>query len=598
MPLVVDQTIGEEIQHGGGGGGGGGAFPDVENYVIVSNTAVPESGKVYTNISSAISYINSLPLSSTNRAVIHVYSKEDTSNFTIPLFCTVLGATAGAILSGTITASGIIAPDADVYNPAKYPTLDNFIITGTITFAGLSTLLEGNLIIKNCDITLGSGGIVTGPTYQGVCNIFKSFVRRLEYKKALSFRIVDSIVGGVFTFNSSTTQQVNFESCTFERQPTYPPTDTEMHIDADVDEQMQVRLYGCLITSKPKLFSIGNGWFFTNACLSHHEAYCDISNFNGQYVNEGNVYVKGMGVTSTQGTVDKALDELFLTKSQKFLGWQNNHNYLVDDYILDDDVLYRCIANHNSGASKATNLAQETNWRVIKSEKFRTVTANTTINATDTYIMVDATSNNITITVPPGNSFPAYSKIIIVRVDNSSNYVEIKPSAGSLNGQSSAPADRQYLAFQYQKLHLTPDKTNPDWFVAGEGITGFYSPTFGDFTNITSVSILGARYNSVPGVNQANNLVSALGNPTTVQAIILVETTASGTYSEFTMTLPKNWEGLTNDIIGSGSIKATSDVGTVHIEEVSLTKIKVAFKSLTASPDSCKINLSFTYSVV
>lgn len=597
MPLVVDQTIGEEIQYEGGGGGGGGAFPDVENYVIVSNAAVPESGKVYNTIAAAITYINSLPLSSTNRAVIHVYSKEDTSNFTIPLFCTVLGATAGAILSGTITASGIIAPDADVFNPAKYPTLDNFIITGTITFAGLSTLLEGNLIIKNCDITLGSGGIVTGSTYQGICNIFKSFVRRLTYQQATIFKIVDSVVGGVFTFNSSTTKQVNFESCTFERQPTYPSTDTEMHIDAEVGVQMQVVLNGCLITREPKLFSTGNGWFFTNACLSDREAYCDISSFNGHYVNQGNVYVKGMGVTSTQGTVDKALDELFLTKSQKFLGWQNNHNYLVDDYILDDDVLYRCIANHNSGVSKDINLAQETNWRVIKGEKHRIVTANTTVNATDSYLLIDASAGDITVTFPQGNSTPIATKIILIRIDSSAHTV-IATAAGSFNGQPS-PLNYQYLAFQYQKLHAVPDKANADWYISGEGITGFYSPTFDDFTNITSVNILNARYTSIPGINYANKLNDGLGIPTKIEACVEVETTASGTYSEFSMTLPRKWEGASlNDIIGSGSIKATSDVAAVHIEELTLTKVKIAFKSLTASPDSCKINLSFTYSVV
>lgn len=99
-----------------GTGGAGGSFPAVENYVIVSDIATPEPGKVYNTIATAITYINTLTLSATNRAMIHVYSKEDTSNFIIPLYCAVVGAVTGALNKVKIIFTSLSAGATDRIN--------------------------------------------------------------------------------------------------------------------------------------------------------------------------------------------------------------------------------------------------------------------------------------------------------------------------------------------------------------------------------------------------------------------------------------------------------------------------------------------------
>jgi len=87
----------------------------------------------------------------------------------------------------------------------------------------------------------------------------------------------------------------------------------------------------------------------------------------------------------------------------------------------------------------------------------KVITSDYTIQYSDYYIIVNASSNNITLTLPL--NIDIGTSYIIKRIDNSSNIVEILPSESMLiDGQSSMNVKNQYSCYS-----ITTDSNN--WFI-------------------------------------------------------------------------------------------------------------------------------------
>lgn len=579
-------------------GGGGGSFPNVENYVIVSDIATPEVGKVYNTIADAITYINTLSLSINNRAMIHVYSKEDTSNFTIPLFCWVIGARDNGILSGTISAAGIVALDATLLRFEKFPTLENFIITGTINFTGLSTFLDGNLIIKNCVIPSTGGGIVTGATYQGVCIIFDSQVYKLTYQSSTIFNFVRSFIGGTYSFSSSTTKQVTFESCNMADTDVFPTTSSTMSVDAS-SGQMQLIFVGCLFKVKPVVTSTGaSGYIYTRACLTNFDKYFDLTGYTGNYINESNVYIKSnVNTIATATQVDLALDELYLTKQGAFKSWTPSTAYKFGDIILRDFVFYQCYTDHTSGLTFEADTTDTSKWiSLAKGFKSKVITSNSTISWNDRIVLVDASAGDVTLDFDANNKpllVNDSKRVTIIRIDDSQNIVKMYNNAGSytVNGELTLPTKYQFLVFKYQAVDAI--WTENDIKVIGYNISANYVPAVTLGTNMVSATIKKAVV-STAGASINANAGSIFGTPIEVDLIIDVETTAGATLSDFEIDVPRNSGWDIDNLGGVGVIKGASAVGVVAAVTGALNKVKLIFTSLSAGATD-RINLKFSY---
>ncbi len=74
-----------------------------------------------------------------------------------------------------------------------------------------------------------------------------------------------------------------------------------------------------------------------------------------------------------------------------------------------------------------------------------TKTSSYTITGTDVVIFADATSGNVTITLPAASSFSGYN-FYIKRIDSSSNTCSVASSGGTIDGTSSFSLDTQYFA--------------------------------------------------------------------------------------------------------------------------------------------------------
>jgi hypothetical protein len=80
------------------------------------------------------------------------------------------------------------------------------------------------------------------------------------------------------------------------------------------------------------------------------------------------------------------------------------------------------------------------------------VTSNTTLSAATTFVTVDATSGNITITLAAASNLkPIYVK----RTDSSANTVTIQPASGTIDGGSTYA-----IVAQYEAATFVPDGTN------------------------------------------------------------------------------------------------------------------------------------------
>ncbi len=85
-------------------------------------------------------------------------------------------------------------------------------------------------------------------------------------------------------------------------------------------------------------------------------------------------------------------------------------------------------------------------------------TANYTITSSDTVIMADATSGNVTITLPVASGVSGY-RFFVKRTDASGNTVSVARSGSdTIDGQTS-----QSLALQYTSLTIVSDGSN--WYI-------------------------------------------------------------------------------------------------------------------------------------
>jgi hypothetical protein len=106
----------------------------------------------------------------------------------------------------------------------------------------------------------------------------------------------------------------------------------------------------------------------------------------------------------------------------------------------------------------------------------RTVTGNATLTVNDFLLLADATSGNLTVTLPSATTIKGAGSPFfrIVKIDSSANTVTVSPAAGTLNGAAS-----KALNAQYQSLDVQSDGTN--YFIAaahGISMVGFTVPSF------------------------------------------------------------------------------------------------------------------------
>ena len=578
-------TLGDNVGGGGGGGGGGGSFPDVENYFIVSDIATPVPGKVFTTIAAAMIHVNTLTLSPTNKAVIDVYSKEDSSNFTIPLYVSVVAARNGSRLTGIVTTSGVLTFDPDLINYYKYPTLRGFDILGTIDLSN-SVSLEGSLLIDDCNINYNGVGVITSSTYQGILVINRSTLYRMTYANSLACVITRSIVGGVHNYVSTTSgsKEVYMSYCEFDQKPIIPTTPSDFAVDATSGSMELIIRSGRFFESQNALSSGPNGSIVTIACLGADAEFFDTTGFSGIYQNIGNVYIPN-NTEATATKIDSALDELYNTKLKKIIDWVAFTNYITDAIVLYENVLYRCVANHTSAAVFENDVALY--WQQIRNIRVKDISANTTIDWNDDVVVVDATAGDVTITPP--TVFPVHAStkekhsFYIIRKDSSTNKVIISSTTHPINGQIGSPASNQYLPFQYQSCKLLFNEDQ--WYVISSGvISGEYVPTITPGTNVTNVTLISAIYVATTEKANSNGIM------VTVNLVLDVESTAAATLSDFVISAIR---ALPANVSGFGSIKSTSDVGPVYAEFQAVDQIKVSYVALSASPGVDRINLLY-----
>jgi len=87
-----------------------------------------------------------------------------------------------------------------------------------------------------------------------------------------------------------------------------------------------------------------------------------------------------------------------------------------------------------------------------------TKTSNYTITGTDTVIFADATSGNVTITLPAASSNAGY-RFYVKRIDNTANTCSVARSGGdTIDGQTSISLDLQYTS-------LTLASNGSAWYI-------------------------------------------------------------------------------------------------------------------------------------
>jgi hypothetical protein len=87
-------------------------------------------------------------------------------------------------------------------------------------------------------------------------------------------------------------------------------------------------------------------------------------------------------------------------------------------------------------------------WGDVASPTFNTATKTTnyTITGNDTVIFADATSGNVTITLPLASGLPGY-RFYVKRIDDSANTVTIQRSSNdTIDGETSHTLDVQYMS--------------------------------------------------------------------------------------------------------------------------------------------------------
>lgn len=476
MPLLIDQSIGKEVIQSGGGGG---SFPNIENYVIVSDIATPETGKVYNTIADAITYINTLSLSASNKAIIHVYSKQDSSNFNIPQYCQVIGAREYGILTGVISTSGTLPLDANIFDYERYAGLINFDVQGSINFSSLSTPLEGNLYVKNCIINRDGGGIVTGNTYNGSFLAEDCRIEKLIYNSAIAFRINTSKVYYSHTINNATSSSkaVLFYKCDLQAYA-FPEEDCQLTLTT-ATHPLSVICSSCNVNVVLLGGSISPQTTFVLSNVL--QASYDDTLFSG-IISKTNFEYLGNNNLGGASTLDQAIDYLETNKAKKVDVFNASLDYLGSDEILDPGPegsvplqKVTALTNISSG-----NPFDKTQWFHGAIAKTIVTSSPYTLGYSESLIYVDAGSSDITLNFPDFSS-KSNKLITIVRVDsNLANKVRLG-------------ATTIYLRYPGESITLLFDKTNPSLYTKKIARSFHFTRdqsniTFGGLTNCSIVS--------------------------------------------------------------------------------------------------------------
>lgn len=592
LGVVVTVPLGSTyVTLPGTGGGSGGSFPAVENFVIVSDVATEETGKIYNTIAGAIAYINTLSLSITNKAVIHVYSKIDSSNFVVPLYCTVQALREGAALTGTISSTGVIAVDANLLNFFRLPTLKGFYITGTVDFSALTTLFDGNMLMINCNIRPDGGGIVTGPNYKGVFRALDSFIYKVNFQSATIFNMVRSIIGGTHVYNNTTasTKSVQFENCVIDQSGQYPSTNAQFTVDGTTST-MSLTFFGCQHKFRINLISSGTngnvGLFYAQG-QTGSPSFFNVTGYTGTLSITSNAYVKNVSNNeATENTVDRALDELYDIKERRAVGFNPSKVYRVNDQMADGSQ-----TGYPTAIVRAKNFVpgngdpfDKTDW-IQYPLSYVTVSSPTyTIGQNESVIYVDASANNVILTLPSEDFVT--KEYVIKRIDsNTANYVRIN------NFYNSSQALYLHFPGEFVKLfvssiggtaHTNHIISKSSYFDTISTVSSPLALTFGSAVNCSLDDLL-TRLNLVsPQRNSPVNFIELRGQ-------IRVNITAAAVNTEFVIALPTSGAvsyagGSLNDTFLASAYDITDNFNAIPVALVGVgSDLVFKFKPTTTN---------------
>lgn len=139
--------------------------------------------------------------------------------------------------------------------------------------------------------------------------------------------------------------------------------------------------------------------------------------------------------------------------------WASSVTYATNQVVINNDILYRCLVDHVSTGSFATDLAGG-NWTQLSSNTaLNVITATsgvTLLASSNQVILADATSGNVQLNLNDLTSI--VGKLIYVKkIDSSSNLVIMYISSGASVFDG---ADSFRLEGQYDAVQLISDGTN------------------------------------------------------------------------------------------------------------------------------------------
>lgn len=116
-----------------------------------------------------------------------------------------------------------------------------------------------------------------------------------------------------------------------------------------------------------------------------------------------------------------------------------------DLYYRNSSGYFTRLAIGTDGQILKTNSGSPT-WSDPNSVAIATKTTNYTVGSSDTVIFANATSGNVTITLPAASGLPGY-KFYVKRIDGSTNTVTVqRSSTDTIDGMTSFTVDQQYTA--------------------------------------------------------------------------------------------------------------------------------------------------------
>lgn len=110
--------------------------------------------------------------------------------------------------------------------------------------------------------------------------------------------------------------------------------------------------------------------------------------------------------------------------------WDSATTYYIGSLVNSSGVVYASLTNNNLNNAVTDGV----NWKVIVGNPVRAVTANFTVNPGNAMIEADATTGNITATLPSASAM-ANQKVTITKMDSSTNTVTVGSFSTLLVGQ-------------------------------------------------------------------------------------------------------------------------------------------------------------------